>query len=132
MNTVKCTFRLCHLIDFIFFLSLLLSLQSSVQPMQVANMIFYPGEEYGIYDQEMSQYNNIYPNGNFNNRYGNNNNYNYNNNNNNNNPNNQPNSAVMAGPSANAESAVVGFPFSFRPLIDSIFEVSPPIGVEIQ
>ncbi|XP_011196375.1 probable serine/threonine-protein kinase cdc7 isoform X2 [Zeugodacus cucurbitae] len=94
---------------------------STVQPMPVANMIFYPGEEYGLYDhQQMSQYNNIYPN---NNRYGNNNNYNYNNYNSNNNPNNQPNSAVMAGPSANAESAAVGFPFSFRPLIDSIFEI---------
>ncbi|XP_036223312.1 kinesin-related protein 6 isoform X2 [Bactrocera oleae] len=91
---------------------------SSVRPMAVANMIFYPGEDYGLYDQQLSQYNNIYPNSNYNNRYGNNNNYN-----NNNNPNNQPNSAVMSGPSANADSAAVGFPFSFRPLIDSIFEI---------
>ncbi|XP_018797952.1 PREDICTED: kinesin-related protein 6 isoform X2 [Bactrocera latifrons] len=81
---------------------------TSLRPMPVANMIFYPGEEYGLYDQQMSQYNNIYPNGNYNNRYGNNNNYN-----NNNNPNNQPNS----------EPAALGFPFSFRPLIDSIFEI---------
>lgn len=91
--------------------------------MAVANMIFYPGEDYGLYDQQLSQYNNIYPNSNYNNRYGNNNNYN-----NNNNPNNQPNSAVMSGPSANADSAAVGFPFSFRPLIDSIFEVSSLTG----
>ncbi|XP_050325196.1 GATA zinc finger domain-containing protein 11 isoform X1 [Bactrocera neohumeralis] len=89
---------------------------TSLRPMPVANMIFYPGEEYGLYDQQLSQYNNIYPNGNYNNRYGNNNNYN-------NNPNNQPNSAVMSGPSANAEPTALGFPFSFRPLIDSIFEI---------
>uniref|UniRef100_A0A034VW49 kinesin-related protein 6 isoform X1 n=1 Tax=Bactrocera dorsalis TaxID=27457 RepID=A0A034VW49_BACDO len=91
---------------------------TSLRPMPVANMIFYPGEEYGLYDQQLSQYNNIYPNGNYNNRYGNNNNYN-----NNNYANNQQNSAVMSGASANAEPAALGFPFSFRPLIDSIFEI---------
>ncbi|XP_012157836.1 probable serine/threonine-protein kinase DDB_G0278845 isoform X1 [Ceratitis capitata] len=95
---------------------------TAVRPMPVANMIFYPGEEYGLYDHQMpQQYNNIYPNSNYN---SNNNNNRYGSNGNSNNNNNYYNNANMQTNAANAESAqVTGFPFSFRPLIDSIFEI---------
>ncbi|XP_053964494.1 probable serine/threonine-protein kinase MARK-A isoform X2 [Anastrepha ludens] len=85
---------------------------TTLQPKTVSNMIFYPGEEYGVYEQQMSQYSNFYPINN-NNKYSSNNNYN----NYNSNPNMQPISA------SNGESAANSFPFSFRPLIDSIFEI---------
>lgn len=92
--------------------------------MPVASMILYPNEEYGLYDQQqISQYNSIYPN-----KYNSQNNYN----NYNSNPNMQSNSPVMAGTATNSESAANVFPFSFRPLIDSIFEVSHPVKAEIQ
>ncbi|XP_036330694.1 uncharacterized protein LOC118742601 isoform X2 [Rhagoletis pomonella] len=84
---------------------------TSMRTMPVASMILYPSEEYGLYDQQqISQYNNIYPN-----KYNGQSNHN-NYNNYNGNPNMQPNSP-------NAESAATGFPFSFRPIIDSIFEI---------
>ncbi|XP_067631318.1 GATA zinc finger domain-containing protein 8 isoform X1 [Eurosta solidaginis] len=83
---------------------------SLIQPKSVANMIFYPDEEYSFYEQQMSQYNNIYPSNNYNQNHNSNNNYN-------------SNSNLNYASATNAETITTGFPFSFRPLIDSIFEI---------
>lgn len=118
------------------FLSLL---KSSIQPINVQNQVLYPGQEYGLYEQQSQQY---YSDSNQYNNYANNKNQNHNNNNNNNflssllnqltnniqNGQQQPQLSGSGSSNNNILNAASDQgdvkTFSFRPIIDSIFEVS--------
>lgn len=117
-------------------------MQSSIQPIKVQNQVLYPGQEYGLYGEPSQQYyrgNNLY------NNYANNENYknpdaNVNKNNflssllkqftgSNSKDTEQEQSHMSQGVSSNnllnlpSNAQEVVKTFSFRPLIDSIFEV---------
>lgn len=124
--------------------------QSLIQPIRVQNLVLYPGQEYGLYEQQNQQYYNgnrpstNYNNNNSNNnnnflsslfkQFINNNNNNEHNNNNNNNIDNNPSEQQQQQPPIQTANNLLNFipanaqgdvrTFSFRPLIDSIFEVS--------
>ncbi|XP_037941431.1 uncharacterized protein LOC119674367 [Teleopsis dalmanni] len=77
---------------------------SLLQPVQVQNLVFYPGQEYGIYERPNQHVSNSH------------------NSNNNNNNNAQQNAAIITtGADSNAQQGMSFF--NFRPIIDSIFEI---------
>ncbi|TMW42566.1 hypothetical protein DOY81_012354 [Sarcophaga bullata] len=118
---------------------------SLIQPIRVQNLVLYPGQEYGLYEQQNQQYyNGNRPFNNYNNNNSNNNHNNFlsslfkqfiNNNNNNidNNPSEQQQQQHEQPPIQTANNNLLNFiptnaegdvrTFSFRPLIDSIFEI---------
>ena len=122
-------------------------LQSLIQPIRVQNLVLYPGQEYGLYEQQNQQYyNGNRPYNSYNNNNSNNNNFlsslfkqfinnNNNDHNNDNNIDNNPSEQQQQQqpPIQTANNLLNFIPtnaqgdvrtFSFRPLIDSIFEVS--------
>ncbi|XP_065369740.1 protein kinase 4 [Calliphora vicina] len=106
---------------------------SSIQPIRVQNLVLYPGQEYGLYEQQNQQYyngNNRYNNyANSDKQHNTNNNnflsslFNQFTNNNNNQQPQQPNSGnsnnILNVPADQGDVRT----FSFRPIIDSIFEI---------
>ncbi|KAI8117151.1 hypothetical protein CVS40_10924 [Lucilia cuprina] len=112
---------------------------SSIQPIRVQNLVLYPGQEYGLYEQQNQQYYNgnnrynNYANNNKNHNTNNNSNFlsslfnqfiNSNNNNNNQNGEEQPQQFDNSNNIINVPNVLGDVrTFSFRPIIDSIFEI---------